>query len=145
MRRSRASRAHKFTLYNPRQPRVASQVIEVRTDVGEVLLLRRQIQFQHVEDALCETCENMVQHRAVERFFVFEVVVEQRFIDRGRPGYGVGAGAGHAFLCELAHGRIENGGPGLLGLAASTEAGLAAGFTGQRGQGILLINQLVIC
>ena len=72
--------------------------------------------------------KNLVKRRGVQAFFIFEVVIEQRFIDAGAAGNLICARSGYAFMGELFQSGFEDSGTGFLRLAAG--AGLA-GFDGR--------------
>ena len=82
--------------------------------------------------------EKVIEHRAVQRFLVAKVVIEQRLVDPGGGGDGVHARARQAFLGEFDQRRLQDGAAAGLGLAAGAAAG-------RRWNAVVtsLINQLV--
>ena len=67
--------------------------------------------------------KNLVKRRGVEAFFIFEVVIEQRFVDAGAAGNLVRSRARNAFMGELFQRGFQDGSARLFRLAAG--AGLA--------------------
>ena len=77
---------------------------------------------EHLKHGVLQAREGVIQNRAVERFLIFEVVVEQGLVDAGLAGDGVGAGSGYSVGGELVSCGLENRGAALLGLAARAHA-----------------------
>ena len=62
--------------------------------------------------------DHLLQHRCVKAIFIFEIVIEQRFVDPGGAGNFICAGAGYTFVGKLLQRGIQDGGTGLLRLSA---------------------------
>src|SRR5579872_121014 len=124
MRRRPIPRVHHLALHQPRINLIRRDEIEVRADVGQDLLARRQVAVEDAEDRRSQPGERFIEYRSVERLFVLEVVIEERLVDVGFAGDGVCTGSGDAVLCELEGRRLQNGCAALLRLAARTHAAM---------------------
>ena len=102
---------------------VGGDKIEVGSRISQYLFPRRQVAVEHAEHRVLQAGERVVEHRAIKRFLVFEVVIKESLVHPGFSGNGVSAGAGNAVLGELVRRGPQNGGPALFGLAAGTHAG----------------------
>ena len=74
--RSAPPRAHHLALHNSRIQWMTRDVVEVRACVGHDLFARRQITGQYFADARDQSPKHLIENRAVQRLFVFEVVIE---------------------------------------------------------------------
>ena len=116
------ARPHHLALHESRINLVGSDEIEICAGIGHHLLARRQVAVEHAEHRCLQAAKRFVEHGAVQRFFVLEVVVQQSLVDPGRARDGIGARAGNAVLGKFLRGRLQNGGAALLRLAAGTHA-----------------------
>ena len=128
--------AHHFALHDRRILRVAGDVIEMRPDVSKQFFSGTQFLCKRMLDGIGEPAKNLVEHSAVKRLFVFEIVIKQSLIYSRRAGDGVGTGARNAFPGKLTHRRLKYGGAAFLRAAARSETGFDS-------SAFHLINQLV--
>ncbi len=68
-----------------------------------------------------KSAEHLIENRAVERFLVLEVVVQQRLVDSGGARDGVGARPGHAFAGEFPDRGLQDGGAAFFGLSPGAQ------------------------
>ncbi len=113
---------HHLALHQPRIELVRGNEIEISARIGHDLLAGRQVAVEHAEDGILQAGKRIVEHGAIKRLFVLEVVIEQRLVDAGLAGDGVGTGAGNAVLGELLRGGLQDRCPALLRLAAGAHA-----------------------
>ena len=123
------ARPHHLALHQLGINLVRGDEIEIRAHVGHDLFARRQVAVEHLENACLHPGKRVVEHRAVERFLVLEVVIEQRLVDARLARDGVGAGSGNAVLGKLLRRRLQDGGAAFLRLPAGTHAGRTMAMT----------------
>src|SRR5664280_1663947 len=92
--------------------------IEMCAGIGEQALTSRTHPIESLRDATEQSDEKLIEHRAVQRFLVTEVVIQQCLVDFSGSGDGVHARARETFLGEFAKRRLEDGAAAGLGLAA---------------------------
>ena len=97
--------------------------IEMRARIVEQTLASRTHPIESLGDATQQADEKIIEHRAVQRFFVAKVVVEQRLVDAGGGCDGVHARPGNAFLGKFDERRLQNCAAAGLGLATSSSPG----------------------
>ena len=68
------------------------------------------------------SAEDVIEDRAVKRFFVLEVVIQQGLVDSGGARDGVGARPGYAFAGEFTDRSLQDGGPAFFGASAGAQA-----------------------
>ena len=72
---------HHFILNDAGIKGMAGDVVEVGFDVGENFLARGKSRAKELPNRGGQAAEDLIEDRAVKGFFVFEVVVEQGFVD----------------------------------------------------------------
>ena len=122
MRRTALARPHHFALHQPGIDPVRRDEIEIRARVGHNFLARRQVAVERAEHVRLQSGESAVEHRAVQRFFVFEVVVQQRLVDASFARDFLGAGTRDVVVGELLRRRFQDGRAALFRLPAGTHA-----------------------
>ena len=100
---------------------MAGDVIEMRPDVSQKFFSGREILRKRDLDGLGESTENLVEHCAVNRFFVLEVVIKQSLVYASRAGNSIGTRAGNPFPGKLGHSSLQNSGAAFFGVAAGSE------------------------
>src|ERR1035437_4475448 len=89
------------------------------TGIGEQALASRTRAIEGPRDATEQPDKKLIEHRAVQRFLVPKVVIQQRLVDPGSSRDGIHARPRETFLGKFAKRRLEN--------CAATGLGLAAG------------------
>src|SRR5215467_1678731 len=92
--------------------------IEIFAEVSENLLAWWQTPLQNSEHVGGLLSEGMIECRPVECFFVSEVIVEQRLVDLGSAGNGIGTGAINAVRRKFLYRSMEDRLTSFFGLAA---------------------------
>src|SRR5579864_1101848 len=118
VRRLALPRPHHLSLHQAWIQLVRSDEIEIRAGISENLLTRRQITVQHLKHSFLQTRKRIVQHRAIKRFLILEVVIQERLVDPCLLGNRVGAGTGDAMLGKLLRRCRQYCGTALFRLAA---------------------------
>src|ERR1035437_1498995 len=93
------------------------------TGIGKQALASRARTIERLRDATEQPDEKLIEHRAVQRFLVTEVVIQQCLVDLSGSGDGVHARTRKALLGKFAKRRLENRAPARLGLAAGPSPG----------------------
>src|SRR5579863_72648 len=102
---------------------MARDVIKMSTGVGQQAFSRRSLLRQGRLNSHHEPAEYFIQHRAVKRVLILEVIIKQGLIDLGGTCNRVSASARKSLLGELADSRAQNRGLALGGTAAGAESG----------------------
>ncbi len=128
LRRAAAAGAHQLAHEDVGVVRRLGDGVEVRLSVTEEATAGGAGLVADGHDARAAVREENVQHGAVERLLVAEVVIEQRLVHPGSFGDGVDAGAGQALLRKLGQRGLQDGVAAGFRLAPAAAAG--RGFWG---------------
>src|SRR5208337_5631214 len=88
--------------------------------VTEQALSERSSTVKLSHHTLRQTDKEAIKHRAVKRFLVMKVVIQQCLIDASGRGDGIHAGTRQTFLCELGQRCLQDGIAAGFRLMAST-------------------------
>ena len=91
--------------------------IKMCTGIGEQAFASRACPIEGLRDAIEQPDEKLIEHRAVQRFLVPKVVIQQCLVDLSGISDGVHARTRKALLGKFAKRRLENCAPACLGLA----------------------------
>ena len=130
-----AAGAHQLAHENVSVVRRLGNGIEVRLHVGQKAFAGRARTIADRHHPLQQAFEETIEHRAVERLLVVEVVIQQRLVHPGGFGDSIDPGARQAFAAELHQRGLQDGLAATVGLAAA-----AAGWDRGMGLGVHLIN-----
>jgi hypothetical protein len=116
MRRLPVARPHHLALHQLGIHLVGGDEIEISGHVSQNLLARRQFTVEHAEHVHLERPKRFIQHCPVKRFFVFEVVINQSFVDARLARNGIRPRPRDAMLGKLLRRGRQNGSSALLRL-----------------------------
>ena len=83
--------------------------IKVGAGIAEQPLAERRGTVKLTHQALTQSNEEAIKHRAIQRLLVMKVVIEKRLVHTSGRGDGIHAGTRQAFLGKLSQRRLKDG------------------------------------
>src|SRR5262249_25413186 len=115
--------ARQLRVDNPRIQRIVGDVIEMRSGIRQNFFAWGKAAVQRGINRVGQPAENVVEHGAIKRLFVLEVVIKQSLVHMRAAGNGVGTRSGDPFPSKFLRSGVQNGSAAFFRLSPRTKAG----------------------